>query len=60
MSADCGLLRTVIEAARREEKCSRDALTVLGNDPYRLDTPANHRDGAWVAEQPEIDPAKSW
>ncbi len=53
MSADCGLLRTVLEAARREEKVSRDALTVLGNDPYRLDTPANHRDGAWVAEQLE-------
>ena len=22
-------------------------------DPYRLDTPANHRDGAWLAEQLE-------
>ena len=26
-------------------------LTVLDTDPYRLDTPANHRDGQWFAEQ---------
>ena len=26
-------------------------LTVLDNDPYRLDTPANHRDGKWFAGQ---------
>ena len=26
-------------------------LTVLDNDPYRLDTPANHRDGEWFAGQ---------
>jgi len=48
-----GRLRTVLEAARAEERCSREALTVLANDPYRLDTPAGHRDGAWVAEQLE-------
>ena len=41
-----GVLRAVLEAARAEEQCSREALTVLVNDPYRLDTPAGHRDGA--------------
>ena len=32
---------------------SRGKLTVLSNqvDPYRFDTPAGHRDGAWLAEQ---------
>ena len=44
-------LRRVLEDARAELRCSREALTVLQVDPYRLDTPANHRDGAWVAEQ---------
>ncbi len=44
-------LRRVLEDARAESRCSREALTVLQVDPYRLDTPANHRDGAWVAEQ---------
>ena len=48
-----GPLRDILEVARAEEKCSRDALTVLGTDPYRIDTPANRRDGAWVAEQLE-------
>jgi hypothetical protein len=48
-----GRLKRVIESARAERRCSRESLTVLssGVDPYRLDTPANHRDGAWVAEQ---------
>ena len=41
-------LRRVLEDARAESRCSREALTVLQVDPYRLDTPANHRDGAWV------------
>jgi hypothetical protein len=48
-----GILRAVLEAARAEERCSREALTVLDRDPYRLDTPAGHRDGAWIAEQVE-------
>ena len=48
-----GALRRVLEDAREESRCNRDALTVLQVDPYRLDTPANHRDGAWVAEQLE-------
>ena len=48
-----GALRRVLEYARGQSRCSREALTVLQVDPYRLDTPANHRDGAWVAEQLE-------
>jgi uncharacterized protein with GYD domain len=49
-------LRRRIEAARELTGYSQDELTVLskGIDPYRLDTPANHRDGKWVAEQLRI------
>ncbi len=48
-----GALRRVLEDASREERCGRNKLTVLSThiDPYRLDTPAGHRDGAWLAEQ---------
>jgi hypothetical protein len=48
-----GALRRVLENARHELRCSRNRLTVLSSqvDPYRLDTPAGHRDGAWLAEQ---------
>jgi hypothetical protein len=48
-----GLLRGVLEAAVTESELSRADLTVLSAnvDPYRLDTPAGHRDGAWAAEQ---------
>src|ERR1700722_237290 len=46
-----GALRRVLEDARERSRCTREALTVLQVDPYRLDTPANHRDGAWVAGQ---------
>ena len=50
-----GRLRQVLEDARQELGCSRGNLTVLSNqvDPYRFDTPAGHRDGAWLAEQLE-------
>ena len=50
-----GPLRTVLEQACAEERCSLTSLTVLAkdNDPFRLDTPANHRDARWVAEQIE-------
>src|SRR5712691_1450082 len=53
MTDAVGALRRVIENARREMRCSRNRLTVLSTqvDPYRLDTPAGHRDGAWLAEQ---------
>jgi hypothetical protein len=57
-------LRDIIESARRRTlivrrakggrrfKATLDDLTALSsdNDPFRLDTPANHRDGEWFAE----------
>jgi hypothetical protein len=47
-----GPLRQVLQAAR-ENGVSMADLTVLAaqNDPYRVDTPAGHRDGQWFAEQ---------
>jgi hypothetical protein len=50
-----GPLRRVLEQAAAETGCSLRALTVLAlqRDPYRLDTPAHHRDGSWFAEQVE-------
>ena len=46
-------LRAELEAARDEHGCSTKELTVLAEirDPYRLDTPAKHRDGQWFAQQ---------
>jgi hypothetical protein len=46
-------LRAVIEASAREARVPLGDLTVLDKkvDPYRQDTPAGHRDGAWLAEQ---------
>jgi hypothetical protein len=48
-----GRLRQVIEAAAREASLPLSDLTVLDKkvDPYRQDTPAGHRDGAWLAAQ---------
>jgi hypothetical protein len=48
-----GVLRSVLEHAREESGFSRGDLTVLSTqvDPYRLDTPAGHRDGEWCAKQ---------
>ena len=50
---DCGPLRQVIEAASRATSAPLADLTVLStvNDPYRCDTVAGHRDGAWLAIQ---------
>ena len=50
-----GALRLQLESACRANGCSQSALTVLSTriDPYRLDTPANHRDATWLAEQLE-------
>lgn len=44
-------LREIIECATNGGSLAD--LTVLAalHDPYRLDTPAKHRDGAWLAEQ---------
>jgi hypothetical protein len=46
-----GILRTILEQARHEAGCSLSDLTALSAqvDPYRLDTPAGHRDGKWLA-----------
>ncbi len=48
-----GHLRAVLEAACDDEECSAGELTVLAaqNDPFRVDTPARHRDGEWLAIQ---------
>ncbi len=48
-------LRAVLESAQAEAGCSAADLTVLSNqvDPYRLDTPTGHAEGAWLAEQME-------
>jgi hypothetical protein len=58
-----GPLRQALEDAAYQSGCSMSSLTVLSaqRDPYRLDTPAGHRDSAWFAEmvdrflEPEID-----
>ena len=48
-----GALRRILDIAAREASLPLEALTVLDKkvDPYRQDTPAGHRDGAWLAEQ---------
>ena len=48
-----GRLRQILEAAAGEACLPLSDLTVLDKkvDPYRQDTPAGHRDGAWLAEQ---------
>ena len=50
-----GALRGILETAAREARVSLSDLTVLDKkvDPYRQDTPAGHRDGAWLAQQME-------
>ena len=49
---DRSSLRGTITRASTEAKSSLGALTVMSNqtDPYRVDTPANHRDAAWFAQ----------
>lgn len=44
-------LRSTLGAAAAETGCPLKALTVLApqNDPFRIDTPARHRDGEWLA-----------
>jgi hypothetical protein len=46
-----GKLRSALEAAMAEHGCTMSDLTVLdkANDPFRVDTPARHRDGEWLA-----------
>src|SRR4029453_17527649 len=47
--------RRTLLAAAVEEGCSMKDLTVLAvqNDPFRIDTDAGHRDGAWLATTPQ-------
>jgi len=48
-----GALRSVLQTACEKQGCGLGNLTVLSAqvDPYRLDTPAGHRDGQWVLKQ---------
>lgn len=51
-------LRATLEAAVEETGLPMKDLTVLAHqhDPFRLDTPARHRDGKWLADRfAEID-----
>jgi hypothetical protein len=51
IEATAGPLRRVQLAAAEHAGCSMNDLTVLSvqNDPFRYDTAAGHRDGAWLA-----------
>jgi hypothetical protein len=53
MKASLITLRSILETACRKHELKQLDLTVLSQriDPYRLETPANHRDGAWAGEQ---------
>lgn len=44
-------LREALAAAAAEIDCPLKALTAMAsqNDPFRIDTPARHRDGKWLA-----------
>jgi len=46
-----GKLRWALKLAAAQNKCTMNDLTVLDkdNDPFRVDTPAGHRDGEWLA-----------
>lgn len=46
-----GPLREILAEACEAGGFSMRELTVLDRDPYRLDTPANHRDAQWFAGQ---------
>jgi len=51
LDSEPGGLRETLESACDEAGCAAGALTVLAaqNDPFRVDTPARHRDGKWLA-----------
>jgi hypothetical protein len=48
-----GSLRATIDLACAEVSCGLGDMTVLAaqNDPFRVDSPARHRDGEWLAVQ---------
>ena len=41
-------LKEILKAAAAEQGCSMEELTVLIEDPYRLDTDAGHERGVWL------------
>jgi hypothetical protein len=49
--SEVGPLRRLLEETAAAEGLAMKDLTVLApqNDPFRVDTPAGHRDGAWLA-----------
>jgi hypothetical protein len=47
---ECGVLRQQITLASRENRCALEDLSLGPRDPYRLDTPAEHRNGKWFKE----------
>lgn len=51
----CEALRQLLTTTADEHSLSMKALTVLAtqNDPFRIDTPAGHRDGEWLAMNAE-------
>ncbi len=52
VTPDHGPLRTKLQQAMAEQHCSMKDLTVLAahRDPYRQDTPANHREAGWLPD----------
>jgi hypothetical protein len=52
-TCDNGRLREHLEAERTARGLTMGDLTVLSSqrDPFRLDTPANHRDARWLSDQ---------
>jgi hypothetical protein len=51
-SPKVGPLRRLLKETAAAERVPMKALTVLAaqNDPFRVDTPAGHRDGRWLAD----------
>jgi hypothetical protein len=51
MTPVTGPLRALLDTSVTAEGCSLQDLTVLerSNDPFRVDTPARHRDASWLA-----------
>ncbi len=49
----CGIAAAIVARSEARFRRSLKELTVLAkqNDPFRLDTPANHKLGEWVGQQ---------
>jgi hypothetical protein len=48
--SECGVLRQQITLASRENRYGLEDLSLGDRDPYRLDTPAEHRNWKWFKE----------